>query len=171
MSSSKRPPAERPTREPDPNLRGRVHGRMRQMAQLTLLAATPLTNAGCDLATPPNCPVPRPTCERPPAVWAESMHGQATWATDAGERIVLLSLTSSPDKPWLRASSAYTIEGGTLLPSTAAEPNLLRIKPDAGELRIRLTGTVTCHNTAAPMAIVILPGRGNGDLTVEIEVE
>jgi hypothetical protein len=171
MSEPKRPSAERQMREPDPNLRERVHARMRKMAQLTLLAATPLTNAGCDLASPPTCPVPSPTCERDPAVWAGSMHGQATWGSDSGERIVLLTLSSSPDKPWLQASRSYTIEGGALLPSTAAEPNLLRIKPDAGETAIRLTGTVTCHNTTAPMVIVILPGSGNGDPTVTIDVE
>jgi hypothetical protein len=157
MTQAKLPPEQPQTREPDRGLRERVRERMRQMAPLALLAATPLTNAACDGVNndPPSTSRPTPTCEKSPSSWAQFMHTDAAWGTEAGERIVLLTISSPTDKPWLQASSSYTVEGGSLLPSTALKPNVLRIKPDAGASVIHLKGTMTCHIVTEPMAITI----------------
>jgi hypothetical protein len=147
------------------------------MAKLALFAATPLTNAACDAVSPASPfgaggagGLPTPTCEKSPSSWAQFMRGDATWGTQAGERIVLLTVANPTDKPWLQAPSSYTVEGGTLLPSTAREPNVLRINPDAGITVIRLKGTMSCHSLTEPMAITIdlLPSDKNP--TVEIDV-
>jgi hypothetical protein len=136
--------------------------RMRQMAPLALLAATPLTNAACDSVTPASPfgaggagGLPTPTCEKSPSSWAEFVQADATWGMEAAERIVLLTVSDPTDKPWLQTPSSYTVEGGALLPPTTGEPNVIRIKPDAGATVIRLEGTMTCHTITAPMAITI----------------
>ena len=164
MTQSKRPPELPETREPHAGLRERVHEHMRRMARLALLAATPLTNTACDPASPPSGyrgsggsggSLPTPTCEQTPSTWAQFMNVEAAWGTDAGERIILLTVTNPTDKPWLQAPSSYEVQGGTLLPSTAGAPNVLRIKPDADATTIRLKGTMTCHIVAEPMVITI----------------
>jgi hypothetical protein len=181
MTQSKRPP-EQPEPEPHARLRERVRERMRQMAKLALLAATPLTNAACDATSPTggfggsggNGGLPTPTCEQSSSSWAEFMKVDAAWSMEAGERLLLLTISNPTDKPWLQAPSSYTVEGGTLLPSTAAEPNTLRIKPDANVTLIRLEGTMTCHTITAPMTITIAnfpPGGATaGEQPVVIEV-
>jgi hypothetical protein len=168
MTQSKRPPVPLESREPDPGPRDRVRERMRQMAKLALLAATPLTNAACDpIARPDTAPcgagLPAPTCQKSPSTWAKLVRVATAWDTDAGERILLLMISTPTDKPWLRTPSSYTVEGGTLLPPTAVEPDVIRIKPDAGATAIRLRGTMTCHTVGAPMVISIdlLPGGGS----------
>jgi hypothetical protein len=165
MTKAKRPAKTPAILAPEPGARDRVRERMRQMAKLALLAATPLTNAACDPAVPPSPfgaggaggggGLPTPTCEKSAADWAQFIHAEAAWGTEASERIVLLTVTNPEDKPWLQAPGSYTIEGGTLLPSTAREPDVLRIKPDAGATIIRLQGTATCHIIAEPMTIAI----------------
>ena len=175
MTPSKRPPEQPETWEPNAGPRERVRERMRQMARLALLAATPLTNAACDAVSPASSfgaggsggLLPTPTCETSPSNWTQFLHGDATWGTDAGDRIVLLSVTNPTDKPWLQAPSSYRVEGGTLLPSTAGEPSVLRIKPDAGATAILLKGTMTCHIATAPMTIAIdLSAPGNPTVVI-----
>jgi hypothetical protein len=177
MTQSKRPPKAPETLVPDPGPRDRVRERMRQMAKLALLAAAPLTNAACDPVQPPSPfgaggagGLPTPTCEQSPSSWAQFTPAEAAWGTEAGERIVLLTVTNPTDKPWLQASSSYAVEGGTLLPSTASEPDVLRIKPDAGATTIRLAGTMTCHIISEPMVITIHLGAANQDPAVEVVV-
>ncbi len=162
MTQAKHPPKAPETLLPDPGPRERVRERMRQMAKLALLAAAPLTNAACDPVQPPSPfgaggagGLPTPTCEQSPASWAQFIEAEAAWGTEAGEPIVLLTLTIPKDKPWLQASRSYAIEGGTLLPSTASQPKVLRIKPDAGATTIRLEDTLTCHSISEPMVITI----------------
>jgi hypothetical protein len=156
MTQPKRPAEPAENREPDPLVRERVGERMRQMARLALLAATPLTNAACDPASPPHVPqLPTPTCERDPSIWVQFIRGQATWITEAGERIVLLSVTNPRDKPWLQAPRTYMVEGGTLLAPATNAPNGLRIKPAAGVRVIRLKGTASCHATTEAITITI----------------
>ena len=165
MTQSKRPPESPEMREPHAEPRERVRERMRQMARLALLAATPLTNAACDPANPTAsfgaggsggaAGLPTPTCEKSPASWAQFLYADAVWGTEAGERIVLLTVSNPSDKPWLQAPSSYTVEGGSLLPPTAQAPDLLRIKPDAGATVIRLEGTMNCHIVTAAMSITI----------------
>jgi hypothetical protein len=174
MTQSKRPPELPEIRDPHTALRESVRERMRQLARLALLAATPLTNAACDPLGAPlgrtggTGGLPTPTCEKAPSSWAQFFHAEATWATDAGERIVLLTVSNPADKPWMRAPISYTVEGGTLLPSTPAEPNVLRIKPDAGVTVIRLEGTMSCHVVAERMQITIDAGTAGENPTVVI---
>jgi len=148
---------------------------MRRMAGLALVATTPLTNAACDPATGP-APypetLPSPTCRKSPASWEDLLRVTAVWGADAGERIVLLTVANEPDTPWLQTPASYAVEGGTLLPPKS---KTIRIKPDAGATQIRLTGTITCHTTPAPMTIVIdlLPrngGTADDDPTVELNL-
>jgi hypothetical protein len=150
---------------------------MRQMAGLALLAATPLTNAACDAVNPASPfgagaagGLPTPTCEKSPSTWAQFMHAEATWGTEAGERIVLLTVTNPTDKPWMQAPSSYTVEGGSLLRLTASEPNAIRIRPDAGATVIRLKGTMNCYIIAEPMQITIDVGTAGKNPTVVIAV-
>ena len=175
MTQAKHPPEPPDTRAHDPGLRERVRERMRQMAPLALWAAIPLTNAACDPASPPTfgssgVSGATPTCEKIPSSWAQFIRIDAVWGTEAGERIVLLTVTNPTDKPWLQAPSAYTIEGGTQLPSTPREPNVLRIKPDAGATTLRLRGTITCHIITEPMAITLDLATGTKNPTVVLEV-
>jgi hypothetical protein len=156
MTQSKRPGESPEHQEPDAALRERVHERMRKMARLALLAATPLTNAACDPApTPEPPPLPPPTCEKSTSTWTQFVRGEAAWGTEAGERILLLSIFNPTDKPWFKAPSSYSVEGGVLLPSTVEEPEVLRIKPDAGATKIRLEGTMTCYTSTAQMTITV----------------
>jgi hypothetical protein len=156
MTQSKRPGDLPETHGPDAGPRERVAERMRQMARLALLAATPLTNAACDPAPNPQPPsLPSPTCEKSASTWEQFISGEAAWGTEAGEQILLLSISNPTDKPWLKAPSSYTVEGGILLPPTAEKPNVLRIKPDAGVTVIRLKGTTTCDTNTSPMTITI----------------
>lgn len=115
--------------------------------------------------------MPSPTCTKSPASWADLLRVTAAWGTDAGERIVLLTIANAPNTPWLQTPASYTVEGGTLLPPKS---NTIRIKPDAGATTIRLRGTITCHTTPAPMTIIIdlLPrgGTADDDPTVEVDL-
>ena len=165
MTQSKRLSESPEKHEPHAEPRDRVRERMRRMARLALLAATPLTNGACD-AVSPSPPSfagtggsggagASPTCEKTPSTWAQFLNVEAAWGTEAGERIVLLTVTNPTDRPWLQAPSSYEVKGGTLLPSTAGAPNVLRIKPDADATTIRLKGTMTCHVLAKPMVITI----------------
>jgi hypothetical protein len=173
MTESK-PPSEQPdSNQPDAGLRERVRERMRRMASMALLAATSLTNAACDPVSrsPPygGRYRPTPTCEMIPSNWAQFMRAKAAWGTEAGEHILLLTISNPSDKPWLRAPTAYTVEGGMLLPSTARERNVLRIKPEPGATVIRLDGTMNCHVITAPMVITI-DHLTDTTPTVEIDV-
>ena len=162
MKPSKRPPQVPESLLPEPGPRERVRDRMRQMAGLALLAAAPLTNAACDpIASPSpfgsggNNGLPVPTCEQRPEGWAQFSQAEAVWGSEAGERIVLLAVTTAKDKPWLVVSPSFAVEGGTPLPPSTAEPDVLRIKPDAGATTIRLRGSITCHLISEPMVITI----------------
>lgn len=170
MSQSEHPAKQTEDRHPETGLRERVRERMRQMAPLALLAATPLTNAACDSAQAAvqSPDLPTPTCEKSPSEWRQFIGVQAAWGTEAGERIILLTVSNPSDKPWLQAPGSYTVEGGTLLPSTEHEPNVVRIKPDADASVIRLRGTMTCHVISEPMVITI-DHLSNKSPTVVIE--
>ncbi len=174
MTPSKRPPRAPETLLPEPGPRERVRERMRQMAKLALLAAAPLTNAACDpvqrLSPLESGGLPTPTCEQSPASWAQFIKAEAAWGTEAGERIVLLTVTNPQNKPWLQASRSYAVEGGTLLPSTPSQPNVLRIKPDAGATTIRLEDTMTCRGISEPMVITINLGPADQNPIVVVVV-
>jgi hypothetical protein len=149
-----------PKSTPDAELspRERVRRRVREMAPLAWLAATPLVNTACDPPPPP------PLCEYSPSDWLAYDYGgtvQAAWGEDNGERIVLLDAVGTDvPGPEPRLPATYSIAGGSLLPSTSAAPYRLRIRPDAGAQVITLEGTMSCQDRkarirSAPVRITI----------------
>jgi hypothetical protein len=144
-------PGRTETDQPAPLLHERVRQRMRKMASVALVAATPLANTACDPPPPP------PICDKSPADWiaydlSGTLHG--AWGQDAGDRIVLLTLGVDGQSE-VRLPASYTIVGGSFLPTSSLQPNQLRIKPDAGATAIVLQGTMTCEQRSAPIRITI----------------
>jgi hypothetical protein len=111
------------------------------------LAAAALTNAACPQDRMLSCQQDPSLpacwrCQEDGTNWDRSwVTANAVWGSDGGDPIVLLDLAVSKLAE-IRLPDAYTVVGGTLLPSTAERP---------GEMRIRLQEGATLVRVARPV--------------------
>jgi hypothetical protein len=137
--------------------RDQVRQLMLKMAPVALAAAAALTNAACpqETSSPAHCNgLSDSACDRcgqgpgPGTPWAE---GSVAWGSYGGETIVRLQIIPAVQ---VHLPDAYTLVGGTLLPSPAGSSEMM-IKPDAGATRIRLAGALTCESKPFPFTATV----------------